>query len=329
MNAYNGSRLDGDTVTDRARAVLAELERVIVGRRAALTTVLLTAMAGGHILIEDLPGLGKTLIARSFATVLGLEVTRIQFTPDLLPADVVGSTVYNLATGAFEYRPGPIFTNVLVADEINRTPPKTQAALLEGMAEGQVSVDGRTRPLPTPFLVIATENPIEHEGTYALPEAQLDRFAVRIRLGYLDSADELAMLRRRLDRAAREPRVHPVLDAAGLPALQRSVERVAAHDDILEYVVALATATRRHPHVDIGAGPRAELDLLQLSRARAVLAGRDYVIPEDVKALTVATFAHRVTVRPEMWVRRIRSEDVVTEILTRVPAPRADARVGE
>jgi MoxR-like ATPase len=313
------------TTTARAQAVLDEIERAVVGKRGALNLVLTTVLAGGHVLIEDLPGLGKTLIARSFAAALGLQFTRVQFTPDLLPADLLGSTVYDMQSGRFEFRPGPIFANLLMADEINRTPPKTQAALLEAMAERQVSIDGVTHRLPDPFIVIATDNPIEYEGTYPLPEAQLDRFAIRLDLEYLSEAQEVEMLRRRLDRGSTEPTVHRVVDVHELLAMRESVERVTVHEDVLHYVVAVATATRQHPQVSVGASPRAELDLVQLARARALLLGRDYVIPEDVKSLAVPAMAHRIALRPEMWVRQVRSSDVVNELLRRVPAPRAGA----
>ena len=308
--------------TARAEAVIDELERVVVGKRDKLTMVLLTILAGGHVLIEDLPGLGKTLIARSFATVLGLDFARVQFTPDLLPADLLGSTLYDMHSGRFEFRAGPIFTNLLMADEINRTPPKTQAALLEAMGEGQVSIDGETRTLPEPFIVLATDNPIEYEGTYPLPEAQLDRFAVRLRIGYLDATDEEDMLRRRLDRASPHMSVGRVIDAPDLIAMRQSVESVTVHADILRYVVALATASRNHPQVEVGASPRAELDLVQLARAKALFAGRDFVIPEDVKALAGPAMAHRITLRPEMWVRRVRGEDIIADLLKRLPVPR-------
>ena len=308
--------------TARAVAVLDEIERVVVGKRAALTLILTTVLARGHVLIEDLPGLGKTLIARSFAAALGLDFTRVQFTPDLLPADLLGSTVYDMQSGRFEFRPGPIFTNLLLADEINRTPPKTQAALLEAMAEGQVSIDGATHPLPQPFIVLATDNPIEYEGTYPLPEAQLDRFAVRLELRYLSERDEASMLRRRLDRGSAEPRVNQVVDAHDLIAMRESVEQVSVHEDVLHYVVSLAAASRHHPQVAVGASPRAELDLVQLARARALLLGRDYVIPEDIKALATPAVAHRITLRPEMWVRKIQGSDVVEDLLRRLPVPR-------
>ncbi|MFC9359596.1 AAA family ATPase [Rhodococcus sp. NPDC057014] len=315
--------MPAQVTTARAHAVLAEVERAVVGKHDELTSILLAVLAGGHVLIEDLPGLGKTLVARSFAAALGLDFTRVQFTPDLLPADLLGATIYDMPSGRFEFRPGPIFTNLLLADEINRTPPKTQAALLEAMAEGQVSVDGTTRILPRPFVVLATDNPIEYEGTYPLPEAQLDRFTLRLRLGYLTETDEHEMLRRRLDRGSAAVVVEQVVDAADLLAMRESLEQVSVHHDVLGYVVALANATRHHPQVEVGASPRAELDLVQLARARALLAGRDFVIPEDIKALAVPAVAHRISLRPEMWVRRIRSDDVLAELLRRLPAPRA------
>ena len=310
--------------TAQCEAVLDEIGRVVVGKRRALSLILTTMLARGHMLIEDLPGLGKTLIAKSFAAALGLEFTRVQFTPDLLPADLLGSTIYDMHSGRFEFRHGPVFTNLLLGDEINRTPPKTQAALLEAMAERQVSIDGVTHLLPEPFLVLATDNPIEYEGTYPLPEAQLDRFSVRLELKYLSEREEATMLRRRLDRGSAPPSVQRVVDVHDLLAMQESVEQVSVHDDVLQYVVALAAASRSHPQVAVGASPRAELDLVQLARAHALLQGRDYVIPEDVKALAVPTMAHRISLRPEMWVRRVQGTDVVEELLRRTPVPRAD-----
>jgi len=315
--------LEPATTTALCESVLDEIGRVVVGKRRALNLILITVLARGHALVEDLPGLGKTLIAKSFAAALGLEFTRVQFTPDLLPADLLGSTIYDMQSGRFEFRRGPIFTNLLLGDEINRTPPKTQAALLEAMAEHQVSIDGVTHRLPEPFLVLATDNPIEYEGTYPLPEAQLDRFAIRLELKYLSEPEETTMLRRRLDRGSVPPTVQQVVDDRDLLAMQESVEQVTVHDDVLQYVVSLATASRQHPQVAVGASPRAELDLVQLARARALLLGRDYVIPEDVKALAVATMAHRISLRPEMWVRRVQGADVVEELLRRLPVPRA------
>ncbi|WP_282777018.1 MULTISPECIES: MoxR family ATPase [unclassified Nocardia] len=312
-----------DITIKRTDAVLRELSRVVVGKREELQLIMIAVLSGGHVLIEDLPGLGKTLIARSFAAALGLNFTRVQFTPDLLPADLIGSTIYDMHSGRFSFRRGPVFTNMLLADEVNRTPPKTQAALLEAMAEGQVSIDGETFPLPQPFVVMATDNPIEYEGTYPLPEAQLDRFAMQLRLGYLSEQDETQMIRRRLERGSAPPQVGQVVDAEGLLEMRHSVEFVSVHPDVVGYVVSLASATRGHPQVEVGASPRAELDLVQMSRARALLNGRDFVVPEDVKALAIPAMAHRITLRPEMWVRRIRGEDVIAELLRRLPVPRA------
>ena len=314
--------MPAELTTAHSEAVLDEIERVVVGKRAALTLILTAVLAGGHVLIEDLPGLGKTLIAKSFARALGLAFTRVQFTPDLLPADLLGSTIYDMQSGRFEFRRGPIFTNLLLGDEINRTPPKTQAALLEAMAESQVSIDGETHRLPAPFIVLATDNPIEYEGTYPLPEAQLDRFAVRVELKYLSGADETVMLRRRLERGSAEPTVNQIVDAHDLLAMRESVEQVTVHDDVLHYVVSLAAASRSHPQVVVGASPRAELDLVQLARARALLFGRDYVIPEDVKALAIQVISHRISLKPEMWVRSVHGSDIVEQLLQRLPVPR-------
>ncbi|MDA0249902.1 MAG: MoxR family ATPase [Mycobacterium sp.] len=324
--ATSGAGSGAATTTALCEAVLDEVERAVVGKRAALTLILTSVLAGGHVLIEDLPGMGKTLIARSMAMALGLRFTRVQFTPDLLPADLLGSTIYDMRSGHFEFRRGPIFTNLLMADEINRTPPKTQAALLEAMAEHQVSIDGETHRLPSPFVVIATDNPIEFEGTYPLPEAQLDRFAVKVTLDYLSESDETAMLRRRLERGSAEVEIAEVVDADQLVAMRESVEGVSVHEDVLRYVVSLATATRNHPQLVVGASPRAELDLVQLARARALLSGRDFVLPEDVKALAVPALGHRITLRPEMWVRSLHGTDVVEQLLRRLPVPRAPER---
>ena len=310
------------TTATNCDAVLDQIQRVVVGRRAALTLILTAVLARGHVLIEDLPGLGKTLIAKAFAAALGLDFKRVQFTPDLLPADLLGSTIYDMQSGRFEFRPGPIFTNLLLADEINRTPPKTQAALLEAMAERQVSIDGVTHRLQPPFVVLATDNPIEYEGTYPLPEAQLDRFMIRLELRYLSEAEELSMLRRRIERGSPEPEIAQVIDVHDLIAMRESVEQVTVHEDVLRYVVSLAAASRQHPQIAVGASPRAELDIVQLARARSLLLGRDYVIPEDVKALAVPAMAHRITLRPEMWVRQVRNSDVVEDLLRRVPVPR-------
>ncbi|MER5641279.1 MoxR family ATPase [Kitasatospora sp. NPDC002227] len=305
----------------RARQVLDEVARAVVGKPEALELVMLGVLAGGHVLIEDLPGLGKTLLARSFATALGLDFQRIQFTPDLLPSDVTGAPFYDQRTGEMVFRPGPVFTHLLLADELNRTPPKTQAALLEAMAEAQVSVDGVTRPLPQPFVVLATANPIEYEGTYSLPEAQLDRFLLRVRMGYLPVHQEAAMLRARIDRAAPEAVLTRLTDPAEVLAMRAALERVEVSDALVDYVVALVDATRSHPQLQVGSSPRGGLALLQLARAKAVLAGRDYLIPEDVKTLAVPALAHRVSLRPELWVRQINADDVIAGLVDTVPTP--------
>ncbi|WP_420038054.1 AAA family ATPase [Streptomyces sp. cg28] len=306
---------------ERAGAVLREVGRAVVGKSDALELVMLGVLARGHVLIEDLPGLGKTLLARSFATALGLEFRRIQFTPDLLPSDVTGASLYDRRDGGMVFHPGPVFAHLLLADEINRTPPKTQAALLEAMAESQVTVDGATRPLPDPFLVIATANPVEYEGTYSLPEAQLDRFQLRARMGYLTPSEELAMLRARVERAAPETVLDTLASPAEVVAWRDAVERVEIDDDLLGYAVALVNATRDHPQISIGASPRGGLALVQLARARAVLEQRDFVIPEDLKLLAVPALAHRVSLRPELWVREVSTDTVVREIAGTVPTP--------
>jgi MoxR-like ATPase len=305
-----------------ATRILDELERAVVGRRRTLELVLIGILAGGHVLLEDLPGLGKTLIARSFATTLGLDFARIQFTPDLLPSDVVGAPLYDQRNGEMVFRPGPVFTQLLLADEINRTPPKTQAALLEAMGESQVSADGETRALPKPFIVLATDNPIEYEGTYELPEAQLDRFLMRLRLGYLGLADETAMLQRRVENATDNVGLNPVTDAAGVLSMRQSLEGVEISPDLLDYIMALVTATRRDPQVQVGASPRGGLALVQLSRGEAVLNGRDYVIPDDIKKVAVPALAHRVTLKPELWVRQVSADSVVENLLSAVPVPK-------
>jgi MoxR-like ATPase len=306
----------------KATAILDELERAVVGRRRTLELVLIGILAGGHVLLEDLPGLGKTLIARSFARTLGLDFTRIQFTPDLLPSDVVGAPLYDQRNGEMVFRPGPVFTQILLADEINRTPPKTQAALLEAMGEGQVSADGQTRRLPQPFIVLATDNPIEYEGTYELPEAQLDRFLMRLRLGYLGKQDETEMLQRRVGNKKDEVELTPVTDASGVLAMRESLEGVEITGDLLDYIMALVTATRRDSQIQVGASPRGGLALVQLARGQAVLAGRDYVIPDDIKHVAVSALAHRVTLRPELWVRQVSADSVVENLLASVPVPK-------
>jgi MoxR-like ATPase len=315
------STLELDVVATRCEAVLDQVERVVVGKREALEQILLGFLADGHVLIEDYPGLAKTLVARSFAQVLEMDFGRVQFTPDLMPSDVTGSSIFRAAAGEFEFRPGPVFTNLLLADEINRAPPKTQSALLEAMAERQVTIEGETRPLAAPFLVIATQNPIEYEGTYPLPEAQLDRFLLRLAVGYPGREDEWEVLARRMQRRTDETMLEPVSHATELVAMQRAIEQVHVSKPIGLYMVDLVAATRTHPHVEVGASPRGTLALLKLSRCLAVLRGRDFVTPDDVKHVAVPALAHRLTLRPELWVQRIAPEAVVRECLDGVPAP--------
>ena len=308
-----------------ARAVLESVGSVVVGKRDALELVLAGILAGGHVLLEDLPGLGKTLTARTFAQALGLDFRRLQFTPDLLPADVTGSFLYDQSKGDFAFRAGPVFTNLLLADEINRTPPKTQSALLEAMQEKQVSVEGVTYRLDPPFHVLATANPIEYEGTYPLPEAQLDRFLIRVSFGYPDQDEEWEVLRRRMARRQEDAHLTPVVDAPTLVAMQTALEAVAVEDSIGRYIVQLTAATREHASVLVGASPRGSLALLLLGRARAAMAGRDFVVPEDIKEVAVPALAHRITLRPEMWLRRVDPSFVVNEVLGSVPAPASGA----
>jgi len=304
--------------------VLDEVERAVVGKRDQLELVLVGFLADGHVLLEDYPGLAKTLAARSFAQVLSMRFTRIQFTPDLMPSDVTGSSIWNQRDGDFEFRPGPIFTNLLLADEINRAPPKTQAALLEAMQERQVTIEGATHALEPPFLVIATQNPIEYEGTYPLPEAQLDRFLLRTAFGYPDHEHELEVLNRRIERQTDEVELRPVVDRGTLLEMQRSIERVHVSESVRGYCVDLATATRESQSTAVGASPRGSLALLKLARCKAALSGRDFVLPDDVKAVAVPALAHRLVLRPELWVQRVSAEDVVRSVLSGVPTPRAE-----
>ena len=307
-----------------ADRILTEVERAIVGKRDVLELVLLGLLADGHILIEDYPGLAKTLVARSFAAVTDLRFARIQFTPDLMPSDVTGSSIYNQRAADFEFRPGPIFTNLLLGDEINRAPPKTQAALLEAMQERQVTIEGRTIPLEPPFLVMATQNPIEYEGTYPLPEAQLDRFLLRTRVGYLERHHEWEVLERRLERRADEIVLEQVVDRETLLAMQAAVEEVFVAESVGFYIVDVVAATRGSTRVQVGASPRGSLALLKLARGRALLAGRDFVTPDDVKTLAAPALGHRLMLRPELWVQRVSPEEVVQQALETVPTPAAE-----
>ena len=304
--------------------VLDEVEQAVVGKRESLELVLLGFLADGHVLLEDYPGLAKTLAARSFAQVLSMRFSRIQFTPDLMPSDVTGSSIWNQRDGDFEFRPGPIFTNLLLADEINRAPPKTQAALLEAMQERQATIEGTTHRFEAPFLVIATQNPIEYEGTYPLPEAQLDRFLLRTAFGYPSREGEVDVLTRRIDRASDTAELRAVVDRETVLAMQGAVERVHVAESVRAYCVDLVIATRAAPSCAVGASPRGSLALLKLARCRAALQGRDFVLPDDVKAVAVPALAHRLVLRPELWVQRISAEDVVREVLETVPTPRAE-----
>jgi len=306
---------------DACSDVLERVGSAVIAERGFLETVLTGAVARGHVLLEDVPGTGKTLTARTLATALGLSFSRVQFTPDLLPSDVTGTHVYNERDGIFEFREGPVFANVVLADEINRAPPKTQAALLEAMEEEQVTVDGDTHHLPDPFFVIATQNPVEMEGTFELPEAQLDRFAVKTAVGYPDEDGEVELLRRRAGREARSPSVAPVMDPEGVRALRTTPETVRVDDDLLRYMAAVTRATRRDRRVEVGVSPRGTQRLFEAARARAVVRGREYVTPDDVKGVAGPVLAHRLVLTPDATVADVDERDVVDGVLGEVPVP--------
>ncbi len=309
-------------VARRGEEILGQIETVIVGKREPLSLILGAILAGGHVLLEDYPGLAKTLAARCFSWTLGLSFRRIQFTPDLLPADIVGTHLFRREEGSFEFRPGPLFAQLVLADEINRATPKTQSALLEAMQEGQATIEGDTRPLPQPFIVLATQNPIEFEGTFPLPEAQVDRFLARVRFGYPRPGEEVEILRRRLARKKEDVALPQVASPEEVLAMREAIEGVFVDEDLLGYMAAITEATRRHPSLALGGSPRGTLALLKLSRARAALAGRDYVLPDDVKAVAVPALAHRLILSPELWTREVRAEDIVGEVLARTPVPK-------
>jgi MoxR-like ATPase len=314
-----------NVVADRCRDILAEVSRVIVGKEGVLERILAGILSNGHILIEDYPGLAKTLIAQLFAQALGLGFKRIQFTPDLLPSDITGSFLYDQKAGEFEFRRGPIFTHLLLADEINRATPKTQAALLEAMQEAQVTIEGDRFSLDPPFLVLATQNPIELEGTYPLPEAQLDRFLIRLAVGYPDPDQEREILARRRQRRADAAHVSAVVTRDELLEMQAALEDIFVSEAIERYIVDLVQATRAESRVALGASPRGALALLKLARAQAALRRRDFVLPDDVKEMAVPVLAHRLILRPELWVAKISPVQVVTDLLSQVPTPRAEA----
>lgn len=309
------------TISEPAHRVIAEVERAVVGKRSLLDMLMAAALAGGHVLFEDFPGLGKTLIARSFATALGLGFRRIQFTPDLLPGDITGGFVLNRDKNGFELRQGPIFTNVLLADEINRASPKTQSALLEAMQEVQVTLEGQTLHLPEPFLVLATQNPIEYEGTFPLPEAQLDRFMLKLTVGYPSLEEEREILHRRHQRTQDEVQLSPVISPQDLLDMRMAVEAVQVHGDLERYIAALIQATRHDRRVAVGASPRGGLAFLKLARANAALDGREYVIPDDIKRFAVPVLGHRLILQPEYWMSQSVGVDVIHDVLEKTPVP--------
>jgi MoxR-like ATPase len=308
-------------VFEAARRVTAEVERAVVGKRGLLEMVMAAALAGGHILLEDFPGLGKTLIARGFATALGLGFKRIQFTPDLLPGDITGGYIFNRAQNTFELRRGPIFTNVLLADEINRASPKTQSALLEAMQEGQVTMEGETLPLPEPFLVLATQNPIEYEGTFPLPEAQLDRFMLKLALGYPNLDEEREILHRRGQRMQDEVVLMPVIQPQELLAMREAVEGIHVDADVERYIAAIIHGTRQDRRVSVGASPRGGLAFLKLAKANAALENREYVIPDDIKRFAVPVLSHRLILQPEYWMSQSVPTEVIRDVFDRTPVP--------
>ena len=321
MGTENGDGLDVEAASDLCSSVVDELSSAIIAEDAFFETILYGVLSRGHVLLEDVPGTGKTLTARSLATALGLSFSRIQFTPDLLPADVTGTHVFEESTGSFRFTEGPVFGNVILADEINRAPPKTQSALLEAMEERQVTVQGDTRELPEPFFVIATQNPVEQEGTFELPEAQVDRFDVKTSIGYPDREGEASLLYRRADRESRSPSVGSVLTSEEVTALRTVPETIHVENDLIEYMADIAAATREHADVDVGISPRGTQRLFEVSRARAALQGRDYVAPEDVKQVARPVLVHRLILRPEVRVEGTSSADVIGSILQRVTVP--------
>lgn len=299
-----------------------EVGKVIVGKKDVIEKLFMAILSNGHVLLEDYPGLAKTLMAKTLSTVLGCKFNRIQFTPDLLPADITGTYVYNQKVGDFELRKGPIFTNILLADEINRAPPKTQSALLEAMQEKQVTIEGFTHKLEEPFVVFATQNPIEFEGVYPLPEAQIDRFLIKTSVGYPSIDEEVEILRRRIDRRTDDFNVKTILDRETVLEMQKSIEDVHVDDDILEYIVNIVNMTRSHPSIEVGSSPRGSLALLKLSRSHAAIYGRDYVIPDDVKFIAIEALSHRILLKSEYWVKGVKPEDIIKDVLKNVPVPK-------
>jgi MoxR-like ATPase len=313
--------IETGSVSALTERVISEVERAVVGKTLLLGQLMAAILAGGHVLLEDYPGLAKTLIANSFSTALGLEFKRIQFTPDLLPGDITGGYIYDRVRSVFELRRGPIFANIILADEINRASPKTQSALLEAMQEYQVTLEGETMRLPEPFIVIATQNPIEYEGTFPLPEAQLDRFIMKLSVGYPSQEDEEEILRRRRERRRDEFSLERVTHAEELLAMRGAVEEIHVDPDIERYIVALTAETRKRRQVAVGASPRGSLALLKLSRAWAATQGRDYVIPDDVKQFVEPGLVHRLILEPDLWMKRHATEEILASIIQAVPVP--------
>jgi MoxR-like ATPase len=301
--------------------VIGEVERAVVGKRTLLEMVTAAALAGGHVLLEDYPGLGKTLIARSFSTVLGLDFKRIQFTPDLLPGDITGGYIYNRTENRFELRKGPVFANIILADEINRASPKTQSALLEAMQERQVTLEGETLPLPEPFMVLATQNPIEYEGTFPLPEAQLDRFMLKLQVGYPNLEEEKEILHRRKERMQEEVMFRQISNAGQILEMRKVVETVHVDEDLEEYIAALVHETRKDRRVAVGASPRGSLAFLKMGRAHAALEGRDYVLPDDIKRFAEPVLSHRLILQPEFWLAHQVCGEVIADVFAKVPVP--------
>ncbi len=312
---------DISQVSSLSRQVIAEVERAVVGKRSLLEMMMASMLAGGHVLLEDFPGLGKTLVARSFAKVLGLEFKRIQFTPDLLPGDITGGYIFNRTKNKFELRKGPIFANIILADEINRASPKTQSALLEAMQEGQVTIEGETLPLPVPFLVLATQNPIEYEGTFPLPEAQLDRFMLKLTVGYPNQEEEKLILRRRRERKQDEVVLREVTTSRQVLDMRDCVETVHVNDDLETYITAIVHATRTDRRVSVGSSPRGSLAFLKIARANAAIESRDFITPDDIKRYAVPVLSHRLILQPEYWMSRQVTDDVIRDTLDKIPVP--------
>jgi len=312
---------DISQVSSLSRQVIAEVERAVVGKRALLEMMMSSMLAGGHILLEDFPGLGKTLVARSFATVLGLDFKRIQFTPDLLPSDITGGYIFNRMENKFELRKGPVFANIVLADEINRASPKTQSALLEAMQEGHVTIEGETLPLPVPFLVLATQNPIEYEGTFPLPEAQLDRFMLKLAVGYPSIEEEKLILRRRRERKQDEVILREITKVEQVLEMRDAVETIHVNADLEDYIALLVHATRVDRRVSVGSSPRGSLAFLKIARANAAIENRDFITPDDIKRYAIPVLGHRVILQPEYWMSRQVTDEVIRDTLEKIPVP--------